>query len=214
MAIAAEGYVIRGEGDHRVDLSKIDFEALKARFATGHKHIEAGRLKGEIGRKLRQMVRANRTRMNYLKKFQEMIDEYNAGSYNIEEFFKKLTAFAQVLNEEDKRAISERLTEEELAIFDLLTKPDVKLTKAEEAQVKKVAQELLEKLKHEKFVLDWRKRQQTRAAVRVAIEEALDELPERPYPRPVYAAKCEAVYQHMYDSYYGENRSVYAAVAG
>jgi len=105
------------------------------------------------------------------------------------------------------------LTEEELAIFDLLTKPDLNLTKSEEAQVKKVARELLETLKREKFVLDWRKRQQTRAAVRVAIEEVLDELPERPYPRPVYAAKCEAVYQHMYDSYYGENRSVYGMAA-
>jgi type I restriction enzyme R subunit len=210
-SIAAEGYVIRGEGDHRVDLSKIDFEALKARFAKGHKHIEAEKLKSEISRKLRQMVRANRTRMDYLKKFQEMIDEYNAGSANIEEFFKNLTAFAQTLNDEDKRAISERLTEEELAIFDLLTKPDMKLTKSEEAQVKKVAKELLETLKREKFVLDWRKRQQTRAAVRVAIEEVLDELPEGPYPRPVYAAKCQAVYQHVYDAYFGENRSVYAA---
>jgi type I restriction enzyme R subunit len=213
-SIAAEGYVIRGEGDHRVDLSKVDFEALKARFARGHKHIEAEKLKSEITRKLRQMVRANRTRMDYLKKFQEMIDEYNAGSYNIDELFKKLTTFAQALNEEEKRAISERLSEEELAIFDLLTKPDLKLTKGEEAQVKKVARELLEKLKREKFVLDWRRRQQTRAAVLVAIETELDALPERPYPRPVYAAKCQAVYQHVYDSYYGENRSVYVMAAG
>ncbi|MFI5093733.1 MAG: type I restriction endonuclease subunit R [Candidatus Acidiferrales bacterium] len=211
-SIAAEGYVIRGEGDHRVDLSKIDFEALKARFAKGHKHIEAEKLKTAIGRKLRQMVRTNRTRMDFLKKFQEMIDEYNSGSYNIEAFFKKLTAFAQVLSEEDKRAISEQLTEEELAVFDLLTKPDPTLKKNEELQVKKVAHELLEKLKHEKFVLDWRKRQQSRAAVKTAIEDVLDRLPERPYPKPLYDKKCAVVYQHFYDSYFGENRSVYASV--
>jgi type I restriction enzyme R subunit len=209
-SIAAEGYVIRGEGDHRVDLSKIDFEALKARFAKGHKHIEAERLKASIGRKLREMVRANRTRMDFLKKFQEMIDEYSAGSLNIEELFKKLTAFAQVLNEEDKRAISEQLTEEELAVFDLLTKPDPVLKKSEEALVKKVARELLEKLKHEKFVLDWRKRQQSRAAVKTAIEDVLDQLPEGPYPKTLYDKKCAVVYQHFYDSYFEENRSVYA----
>lgn len=34
-----------------------------------------------------------------------MIDEYNSGSANIEELFKKLTAFAQALNEEGKRPI-------------------------------------------------------------------------------------------------------------
>lgn len=33
--------------------------------------------------------------------------------------------------------------EEELALFDILTKPEPKLTKAEEVQVKKAAQELL-----------------------------------------------------------------------
>ena len=210
-SIAAEGYVIHDEGDHRVDLSKIDFEALKARFAKGHKHIEAEKLKAEIGRKLRQMVRANRMRMDFLKKFQEMIDEYNAGAYNIEDLFKKLTSFARVLNKEDKRAISEQLTEEELAVFDLLTKPDPVLKKKEEAQVKKVARELLEKIKREKLVLDWRKRQQSRAAVRTAIEDILDELPEQPYPKPVYDKKCDLLYQHFYDSYFGENRSVYAA---
>jgi type I restriction enzyme, R subunit len=159
------------------------------------------------------MVRANRTRMDYLKRFQEMIDEYNAGSLNIEEFFKKLTVFALVLNEEEKRAISEQLTEEELAVFDLLTKPDPVLKKGEELQVKKVARELLEKLKREKLVLDWRKRQQSRAAVMTAIEDVLDQLPEDTYPKPVYDNKCAVVYQHFYDSYFGENRSVYAAVA-
>ena len=62
-------------------------------------------------------------------------------------------------------------------IFDLLTKPEMKLTKAEEREVKKVAKELLETLKREKLVLDWKKRQTTRAAVRYTIETVLDHLP-------------------------------------
>jgi type I restriction enzyme R subunit len=59
--------------------------------------------------------------MNYLEKFQQMIDGYNSGSRNVEIFFADLVEFAQELNIEDKRAISENLAEEELAIFDLLT---------------------------------------------------------------------------------------------
>ena len=71
------------------------------------------------------MVQLNQTRMNFLEEFQKMIDEYNSGAANIETFFARLMAFTQKLSEEEKRAISEQLTEEELAIFDLLTKPDV-----------------------------------------------------------------------------------------
>jgi len=97
----------------------------------------------------------------------------------------------------------------EVAIFDLITKPDMKLTKKEEAEVKKLARELLELLKREKLVLDWRKTQATRAAVRVVIKDKLDELPPL-YVKDIYNRKCDAVYQHLFENYYGEGRSVYA----
>lgn len=108
------------------------------------------------------------------------------------------------------RTIAEQLSEEELAVFDLLTRPSTNLSKKEKQRVKKVAHELLETLKREKLVLDWRKRQQSRAAVRLAIEETLDDLPESFTPE-IYQKKCEAVYQHVFDSYYGSGRSIYAA---
>ena len=110
------------------------------------------------------MVHLNHTRIDFLQEFQKMIDEYNSGAANIETWFAKLTAFAQKLSEEEKRGIAEQLSEEELTIFDLLTKPEIKLTQAEEREVKKVAKRLLETLKQEKLVLDWKKRQSTRAA--------------------------------------------------
>jgi type I restriction enzyme R subunit len=105
--------------------------------------------------------------------------------------------------------IAEELTEEELTIFDLLTKPEVTLTKAEEREVKKVAKELLEKLKSEKLVLDWKKKQATRAAVRYTIETVLDELP-RTYTPELYQKKCDVVYQHVFDSYAGLGIGVYS----
>jgi len=67
------------------------------------------------------MLRLKKSRMNYLEKFQQMIDGYNSGSRNVEIFFADLVEFAQELNIEDKRAISENWAEEELAIFELLT---------------------------------------------------------------------------------------------
>jgi type I restriction enzyme R subunit len=193
-----------------IDLSNIDFDALRAVFERGRKHTEAEKLKGQIAAKLAQMVELNRQRIDYLERFQALIDEYNSGSANIQTFFDKLLEFTQELSNEEKRHIAEQLTEEELAIFDLLTRPEPKLTKAEEQEVKKVAQDLLATLKAEKLVLDWRKRQQSRAAVWVAIEEYLDKLPTDPYPAPVYAAKCNTVYQHVYDAYQDADHSVYA----
>jgi hypothetical protein len=51
-----------------------------------------------------------------------------------------------------------------------------------------------------------------RAAVLVAIQEVLENLPQK-YSDDDYRVKCEAVYQHVCDSYYGAGRSVYG-VAG
>jgi type I restriction enzyme R subunit len=204
-------YVIP-ESNQLIDLSQIDFDALKAQFASGYKHTETEKLKGIISSQLTQMLRLNKSRMNYLDKFQQMIDEYNAGSRNVEIFFADLVEFAQELNIEDKRAISEKLTEEELAIFDLLTKPDITLSEKEKLEIKKVAKELLSTLKQEKLVLDWRRRQQTKAAVKVAIEEVLDQLPES-YSTEVYQRKCQEVYQHVYESYSEAGRSIYTTAA-
>jgi type I restriction enzyme R subunit len=44
--------------------------------------------------------------------------------------------------------------------------------------------------------------------VRVAVEETLDHLPEK-FARPLYVQKCDAVYQHVFDSYWDDGRSVY-----
>jgi type I restriction enzyme R subunit len=63
------------------------------------------------------MLRLKKSRMNYLEKFQQMIDGYNSGSRNVEIFFADLVEFAQELNIEDKRAISENLTRGRISDF-------------------------------------------------------------------------------------------------
>ncbi|MDI6740306.1 MAG: type I restriction endonuclease subunit R [Candidatus Edwardsbacteria bacterium] len=215
-SIATEGYVIREprspfDADHWLDLSKIDFEKLAEKFKRGRRRTLNEKLKGTVAQKLMVLVRQNRTRMDYLEQFQAMIDAYNAGSLNAEELFQQLVAFAQSLNEEEQRGVGEQLSEEELALFDLLTKPQIELSDAEREKVKATARELLAALKQSKLVLDWRKRQQTRAEVRVTIEKLLDQgLPEV-YTPLLFAQKTTAVYEHVYDAYYGAGRSVYTA---
>ncbi|HNZ59115.1 MAG TPA: type I restriction endonuclease subunit R [Syntrophorhabdaceae bacterium] len=208
-SIAAEGYIIEGV-QKPIDLSLIDFDALKKKFMESEKHIETEKLKGAINSKLTKMVRLNRTRINLTEKFQQMIDEYNSGAINIEIFFDKLLIFAKELNKEEQRKISENLSsEEELALFDLLYKPG--LTNKEKNQVKVAAKDLLGVLKREKLVLDWRKRQQARADVLYTIQTVLDKELPRSYTPEVFRQKCDFVYQHVYDSYYGAGQSVYVA---
>jgi hypothetical protein len=62
------------------------------------------------------------------------------------------------------------------------------------------------------IVLDWRKQQNTRAAVRVAVEETLDRLPDK-FTRQIYVQKCDIVYQHVFDCYWDNGHSVYDTAA-
>lgn len=103
-SITAENYVTSGQATQAervkeragtyqikekplVNLSQIDFEALKVEFGMGYQRTKAEKLKGTINQKLQRLVSLNRSRMNYLEKFQQMIEEYNSGSRNVEQFF-------------------------------------------------------------------------------------------------------------------------------
>jgi type I restriction enzyme R subunit len=209
-SIAADDYEMPPVADlgRYVDLSQIDFESLREKFEGSRKTIEVQKLRAKLTFKLARMIQVNRTRIDFMQEFQKMIDDYNSGAINVQVFFDKLLVFARRLDSEEKRGIAEQLTEEELVVFDLLTKPAIELTEAEAGEVKKVAKSLLVKLKQEKLVLDWRKQQTTRAMVLTAIKDALDELP-RAYTKDLYELKCDAVYQHVYDAYIGQGKSVY-----
>ena len=80
-SIATQGYIIKPSATtaNYIDLSQIDFDALRTKFDKGRKTTEAQKLRGTIAQKLTRMVRLNRTRIDFLQEFQKMIDEYNSG---------------------------------------------------------------------------------------------------------------------------------------
>jgi type I restriction enzyme, R subunit len=89
-------------------------------------------------------------------------------SRNIEQLLEELFELSNSLDEEELRHIRENLTVEELVIFDILTRPAPKLSADERGEVKKVARELLERLK-QLLVLNWRQKAAARSALRLAI---------------------------------------------
>jgi type I restriction enzyme R subunit len=156
-----------------VDLSKLDFQKLKAAFAKApRKNSLVFDLQQAIDQKLQQMLKENPMRLDFYERYKEIVDEYNRGK-SLEDTvatFDKLSHYVADLTFEEQRVIRENLKDQEtLAIFDLLS-DGKELFGKDLKQVKKVASETLEKLKSEKLKIDhWREKREVTAQVKSEI---------------------------------------------
>ena len=121
---------------------------------------------------------------------------------------RRLQTLSRQLSEEEQRTARQGLSEPELAVFDLLTRPDPELTDEEREEVKRVARKLMEHIQ-DRLVLDWRRKAQTREAARSLVKDILEELPEGPYGPEVWERKAGIVFDHIFASYYDDGGSVY-----
>ena len=212
-SVGAKEYIIRsaGSADPLLDLGGLDFDQLAFHFAA-NKRTVAKAMQSDLEERLDDAVRKNPMRLDLAERFRQLIDDYNAGTHNLEEFLRRLKAINEELSDEEQRAVREDLTEAELAIFDLLTKPEPDLTESEARKVKGAARKLLAHVA-DKLVLDWKKQQQTRSAVEVAIKDVLDEELPEVYEPKLFKTKVGSVFDHIYASYFNDGGSVYEAVA-
>lgn len=207
-SVKSKGYVIRENNKvAKINLSDIDFLKIKKQFEKDQNAAQIERLKNLLSFKLKELLQFNSTRINYQEKLEELISDYNSGALNVDVMFKKLVDFSQSLQEEERRAVTEGLTEEELAIFDKLKKPN--LSQADINKLKTIAKELLAKLEPAKLVLDWRKKPQTRAAVLKEIEVELDRKLPKVYDENEFRIKCDVTFQHFFENYFGEGQNIY-----
>jgi len=192
------------------DLSKLDANALKDFFEKlDNKNLQLESLSAELKEKIDEMVKRNKKRAHFMERLTSILQEYNNGSHNIDEIFEELIQLAKDLTEEEQRSAKENMTEEELAIFDLLLKDD--LNPKEREQVKKIAKDLLEKLKLEKLVLDWREKEITRAGVKTTIFDLLyNQLPEPTYANKDCDMKGAEIYNYIYEHYQDAHNYIYA----
>lgn len=190
------------DGDRLYDISKIDFEKLKREFERSpKKNTTVQSLKDALQRKLELMLRQNPMRTDFQKHYEELVAEYNSekDAVNIERVFEALLVLAGELDEEQRRAVREGLTEETQALFDLLMKPD--LEKADIKRLKVVAVGLYETLQAQiEAMQDFAAKQATRDQIRVTIRNYLwDENKGLPvsYGQPEIEAKTDAVLAHL-----------------
>lgn len=201
-SIHSKSYVI-DSGSDAIDLSNVDFEKLKDRFAkTKNKRVALQKIKAQIEDKLEKMIEQNHTRIDFKEQFEEMIEKYNNYSVTAEVQLEELFKFVKKLNHEEERHLRENLSEEQLILFDIITQHEkVELTKKERESVKKGIKELLDKLKKEKLVLDWTNYQSRISDVRVTIEKELDNFLPDKYDRALYAQTCSEVFDHVMHRY-------------
>ena len=109
-----------------LDLSQIDLERLRDEFAkkVRRKATALQDIRDIVEQKLAEMLARNPMRMDYQRKYEDIVANYNREKdrTTIEETFRRLVELVTAMDEEQTRAAREGLSEEELAVFDLLKK--------------------------------------------------------------------------------------------
>lgn len=190
------------EGTKVIDLSKVDVNQLRKEIKVAkYKAIEINDLKEFLARALEQMLRKNCTRIKFSERYKRIIDSYNAGGTENEDYYERLLKFFEELCQENDRASTEGLSEEELEIYDLLS-AGKKLTQAEEQKVKLSAKHLYKKLVDNRsslLVVDWYKDEQPRAKLKYEVELSLNEdLPDS-YDKLAFDSKVSLLMNHFVD---------------
>jgi len=184
-----------------VDLSRIDLEKLRDEFTkkVKHKATAIEDIRQLVERKLALLLAQNPTRMDFEVKYREIVAAYNLDKdrATIEEIFARLMALSKSMDDEQRRAVREGLSESELAIFDLMQKSTLAATERE--RIKQSSRELLVELLRIIAPLDqWTEKEQTRAEVEAVILDQVFLLPEPPYTPDDKDAMAKMLYQHVW----------------
>jgi type I restriction enzyme, R subunit len=185
-----------------IDLSKINMERLREEFSknVSRKASVIDDIRNIVEVKLMQMLALNPLRMNYEKKYQEIIADYNQDKdrATIEAIFARLLDLSESIDLEQRRALEEGLTEEQLALFDLLGRKD--LSKVDRERVKQASKELLDGVLKVIAPLDrWTEKGQTQAEVETfVLDKVFETLPEPPYTQDEKQQLALLVYRHIW----------------
>ncbi|MEK1396306.1 type I restriction endonuclease subunit R [Limosilactobacillus fermentum] len=123
--------------------------------------------------KIKAMTRTNKVTS---QKFEEMlkksIDEYNKRGITSEFVIRKLIEMAKNINKEQEKGKDLGLTPEEVAFYDALADHEKAVQVLGEEKLHLIAQELVKLVKEESGV-DWEKRRNIQAKMRVAVKHLL-----------------------------------------
>lgn len=150
--------------------------------------------------KLAQMLAYNPMRMDYHKKYQEIISDYNREKdrATVEATFAQLVDFAATLDGEQRRTIEEGLSEDELALFDLLFRENI--SKTDRERLKQASKALLVSLREMlRPMHDWTQKTATQAEVKIFILDNLyNSLPRPPFTEAETEEAASRIYDYVW----------------
>ena len=202
MAIATHGVGSDQASGLTVDLSQINMEKLRDEFAKGVKRKATAieDIRQIVEEKLADMLARNPLRMNYEKAYQDIIAAYNQDKdrATVEDTFAKLAVLEQSLTAEQIRAIAEGLSEDQLALFDLINRDG--LSKTDRERIKQASKDLLAGVLAVIAPLDrWTEKEQAQAEVETfVLDQIYQTLPEPPYSPADKASLAQGVYRHIW----------------
>lgn len=186
-----------------IDLSRLDVEGLRREISdTPYKALEIDNLRDFIEKTLQQLINKNCTRIAFSQRYHAIIDRYNAGGSENEDYYEQLLQLIEDMKREQSRTTELNLTEEELEIYDLLMIKGHRLTQAEEQAVILAAKNLYQKLTAERdnvLVVDWYKDEQPKNRVLSLIKESLNSDLPMCYDRSVFTDKTNLLLSHFVD---------------
>ena len=98
-----------------MDLSEVDWDAVKSMFAGGRQRTAAQKPRSMLTARITNLTRLNPTRVDLYERFQRLLDQYNAGSLNVQQYFDELVKLGYFLDRRGSfRAVSAGLTEAQL----------------------------------------------------------------------------------------------------
>lgn len=212
----ADGKPGTREGSQLYDISQIDFDKLAKEFQRSKKKNTAVQnLKAAIESRLARLLALNPMRKDLQARFEEIVADYNSEKdrVTIETSFQQLLVITKALTEEERRAVSLGLDEETLALFDLLSRPELDKTGIE--KLKKISTGLLATLKARLAeISDWQATEVNRDSVRLTIHDYLyadaTGLPVDNYDEEDVEMLSNEVYQHIWRAYPTLPSPVYA----
>ena len=184
------------------DLSQVDLDKLRDEFAkkVRRKATALQDIRELVEKKLADMLARNPARMDFQIKYDAIISAYNneKDRTTVEEIFRQLIELVKSLDEEQARAAREGLSDDELAMFDLLKRDD--LNKADRERVKQASREMLISLKARLAELDrfWEKEQTKGEVEAFILDEVFMKLPSPPFTPEEKKAVAETVYAHVW----------------
>ena len=199
--IEMEANVLAEDGSsRRFDISGINFELLRREFAhSREKNLMMKDIQELLQERIARMLAANPSRINFYEKYQEIIKEYNneQDRVTIEKTFEELMELSHQLTMEEKRYLREGFeNDEQLSLYDVLMKDD--LSKEDIKKLKKVAKELLDKIKQLLATMDHPfDKQETKATIIVAIRDVLWEGLPQSYTFESINHYRDAVYNYI-----------------